>query len=166
MVACTCSLKPPCLAALLGVGSCPCCAGPHHRHGGIPVRMQYRSTKTPFKTHTSRVRRKRQRLPSNASIRTDAAIRFPPALSGLLRRVTSDRMLEFCVWLLPILLGERPVADAESAGLQDAVDLLDQGMQCVRLLDEACDIGAGEPLHSGLLPETRGDDHGHLGAYR
>src|SRR5215471_7106303 len=95
MVACTCSLKPPCLAALLGVGSCPCCAGPHHRHGGIPVRMQYRSTKTPFKTHTSRVRRKRQRLPSNASIRTDAAIRFPPVLSGLLRRVTSDRMLEF-----------------------------------------------------------------------
>src|SRR5215831_529113 len=62
---------------MLGVGSSPCCAGPHHPHGGIPVESQYGSTKTPIKTHTSRARRKRQRLPSNASIRTDAAIRFP-----------------------------------------------------------------------------------------
>jgi hypothetical protein len=25
---------------------------------------------------------------------------------------------------------------------------------------------AGEPVHSSLLRETRGDDHGHLRAYR
>src|SRR5215471_10896344 len=41
------------------------------------IESAIRSTKTLIKTHTSRVRRKRQRPPSNGSIQTDAAIRFP-----------------------------------------------------------------------------------------
>ena len=65
------------------------------------------------------------------------------------------------VCLLPILLACRRekrtcfVADAESAGPQDASDLVDQGMQRIWLLNESRDIGAAKPPHRGLLRETR-----------
>jgi hypothetical protein len=42
-----------------------------------------------------------------------------------------------------------------SPGLQDTSDLVDEGMQRVRLLNEARDIGAGKPIHRGFLGETR-----------
>src|SRR5215475_14136076 len=63
------------------------------------------STRIRLKPHTGccRVRRKRQRLPSNASIRTDAATRSPLFHQDLPRRVTSDRVLEFPDHARPIL---------------------------------------------------------------
>jgi hypothetical protein len=65
------------------VASWPCSAGPDHRHGEIPLETHYGSTETLFKIHTSCVRRKRQRLPSNGSIRTDAADLTSTAPAGL-----------------------------------------------------------------------------------
>src|SRR5215467_5728246 len=73
---------------------------------GPPLRSpsaSHFSTRTRLKPHTvcCRVRRKRQRLPSNASIRTDAAILFP-----LFHQEYCAASLPIECWSLPGLIGK------------------------------------------------------------